>query len=202
MITAVNANEVIIRGHIVHIYEAPKATIITISTGKFGDVVNYPKVILFGELREAAKKYQVHDNIKVTCNIQSSRREKDNKEFFSQALFAESIEDAPKELEEEFGIKGSKPAPPINDVKIAGEVQDIFTPRKNLVKLVVRTRKNNRISFVKVSYYTKDVGKVMDEIRVRDNVCGVGKIQTSRIEFKDETKYLETVVLRDLQKVS
>ena len=120
----------------------------------------------------------------------------------SQSIFAEKIEPTPKELEENFGINGSKYAPPKNVVKIAGSVYNISTPARNLVKLTLHTVKNGRSSLVQVSYYTKEVGKVMERIRVKDNVCGIGSVQTSKKEIRGETRYLETIVLTDLQKIA
>jgi hypothetical protein len=197
-----SVNEVNIRGTIVHIYEAPKATIITVSTGRVRDVINYPKLILLGNTREQAKGFKVHDNITAVANIQSSRRQEGEKEFYTQALYVESIERSPMELEVDFGIKGSRYAPPKNVVKLSGEVFDIFTPRKYLIRVAIKTVKNNRISVVHTSFFTKNVGEVMEKIRVRDKVCGIGNIQTHKRDAGGKTVFMETVVLSDFQKIA
>lgn len=195
-------NDIMLRGFVVHKFEAKGATMITISTGTAGKVPNYPKVVCFGKNIEIAKNINVGDNITVRGNIQSSRRRKDDEEFYTQSIFADEIMKSPKMLEEEFGITGKKFAPPINEAKFAGVVQYIYSPAKNIVKVTIRTIKNKRISYVVMTYFTKSVGKVMESIRVNNNVCAVGSIQTSKKTKDNEILHYENVIISDLDLVS
>lgn len=195
-------NEVTLRGFVVHKYEANKATVITISTGTAGKVPNYPKTVCFGKHIETAKDINVGDNITVKCNMQSSRRKKDEEEFYTQSLFVDEISKSPKLMEEEFGLTGKKYAPPLNEAKFAGIVKYIYSPAKNMVKFTLLTEKNGRKSYIVMTYFTRDVGQVMESIRVNDNVCVVGSIQTNKKIKGDEVLHYENIIVSDLEKVS
>ena len=90
---AVEVNDVTIQGTIVHKFVTPKIAILTISTGNATSIVNYPKVLFFGDLREQVEKnYEVKDHVTIKGNIQSSRKKEGVVKQVRQSIFAESIE--------------------------------------------------------------------------------------------------------------
>ncbi len=202
----VYTNEVILKGFIVHKYEAAKATILTIATNKgYSSPPDYPKVVCFDESREKAKDFNKGDNITVIGNVQSSkRRRKDNPKitFYSQSIFAEDIMESQNVLEAEFGVEGESYGDPLNQGKFAGTVTQISSPVEGLIRLTVKTIKNNRVSFVAMTFFTQEVGKVLENIRVNDNVCALASIQTRKKKSKGEVRHYENVVVHDLQKIS
>lgn len=195
------ANDIIIRGFIVYKHETEKATTVVISTGKANKLPNYPKVVCFNENAKKLKNYSKGDNVTIYANMQSTQRKTEDGNIYSQTLFADDVIETPKLLKEDFGVDGNKYAPPLNEVKLAGIVHGIYSPSKNIVKLIIRVVKNRRTSFIAVTYFTRSVGKVMETIRVRDNVCVVGNIQTTKKVKGDEVTHYENIIVTDLQKI-
>lgn len=197
-------NEVTVSGVIVHKYATEKATTLTISTGRATKVPNYPKVVFFNDLaKEADEKFELYDNVTITGNVQSSRRVREDRIYYTQSIFGESISSTPKAMELAFGVEdgGDKYTQPKNLIKIAGSIVDIATPSKNLVRINIRTMKNGRQSSVRAFYFTQDVGQVMADFRVGDNICAIGNIQTNKKEKDGKVNYYENVVLKEVQKV-
>lgn len=197
-------NEVTVSGVIVHKYATAKATTLTISTGRATKVPNYPKVVFFNDLaKEADEKFELYDNVTITGNVQSSRRVREDRIYYTQSIFGESISSTPKAMELAFGVEdgGDRYTQPKNLIKIAGSIVDIATPSKNLVRINIRTMKNGRQSSVRAFYFTQDVGQVMADFRVGDNICAIGNIQTNKKEKDGKVNYYENVVLKEVQKV-
>lgn len=193
-------NSIVLQGVVVHKYTTNKATIITLKIQGPSGISNAPKVVCFSENALRASNYDLNDHITVTGNIQSSKRVLNDKEFYTQAVFAESISETPRAMGEAFGLAGGTYLPPCNEFKLAGIVTSIVTPSSDVIRITLRTVKNGRTSIVQAFYHTKEVGKYMQQIRVNDYICGVGSLQTAKKIKDGETKYYENVVFTDLVK--
>lgn len=200
---AVEVNDVTIQGTIVHKFVTPKIAILTISTGNATSIVNYPKVLFFGDLREQVEKnYEVKDHVTIKGNIQSSRKKEGVVNQVRQSIFAESIERTPSVMKSAFNVESEHSHKPfVNSFKIAGQVVSLECPYLNIVRIVVRVRKNGRLSFVPLVRHTRDAAKILSEIHPNDNVCVVGSVQTSKSVKEDGTRYYENYVINEINKL-
>jgi hypothetical protein len=117
-----------------------------------------------------------------------------------QSIFGESICATQGALEDAFSVEGKAPRREFaNSFKVAGEVMSIDYSSANLVHVVIKTLKNNRPSFVRFDYYTKQPEAFLTSIKPRSFVCGVGCVQTNkRTNSRGETVYYENYVLTDI----
>lgn len=191
-------NDVILQGGIVHIFATDKIAIVTLSVGGTKKV-NYPKVLFFGDnIKEVTENYKVGSKVCVRGNIQSSRYDPSIKNQKTVSIFGESIEPANSVIQKTFGVKGdSAYRPQENSFKLAGKVVRIEA-LQDMIKMVVMTRKNNRVSFIPVAFYTKRPEKMLEKIHVDDQVFAVGTTQTSKKKFGDEVRYYEDYVATDI----
>ena len=199
-----DVNEVVLQGVIVHKFVTPAIAILTINTGNSTPVPNYPKILFFGDLREKVEKeFEVKDHVTIVGNIQSSKRKENVKNQVMQSIFAESITATPSVMEKAFGIDEVKNSYKAfsNSFKIAGQVMSIESPAANMVRMVVKTYKNNHISFVKLVHFSKNFAEILSEIHPQDYVCGVGCVQTSKNETEKGTVYYEDYVLLEINKM-
>lgn len=199
-------NDVVVQGTIVHKYSTDKVTILTISTGKATQVVNYPKFVFFEETKKEADKFEKYDNVQIKANVQSSRRFKDGKRFYTQSCIGESIKRTPRDMERIFGINEGKYEDPINQVELAGELVSAEAVSDNILKILLKIVKNNRLSYVQVFQFTNKAIETADKLFKGDNVCVVGNIQTIKKERLDndtnqtENVYYENIVAKTLRK--
>ena len=193
-----DVNEVFIQGRIIHKYASEKATILTISTGRATIAPNYPKIVFFAEVKEAADSYEVGNFVKVVGNIQSSKRNPHIKNQNLLSVFGESIMPAETQFELDHGIPGAF-APAINHFKLAGVITAVDIPTKNIVRLTVRCVKNGRPSFVTIIHFSKEPAKVVAEHLPGTFVRVSGSVQTSKNEKGGETKYYQSYVASELK---
>lgn len=199
-------NDVLIQGIIVHKFVTPKIAILTINTGNASAVPNYPKILFFGELRTRVENdFNIRDHVTITGNLQSSKPKEGVKNQIMQAIFGESIEVSQSIIENAFGVSSDRTSRRefVNTFKIAGEVMSIDYSSPRIVHVVIKTLKNNRPSFVRFDYYTRDPEKFLTQIHPRDFVCAVGSIQTNKhTNARGETRYFENYVLSEVEKSS
>lgn len=199
----VNINEVILEGVIVHKFVTPKIAILTIGTGNATPTKNFPKVLFFGEtITEIEKEYEVGNHIKVTGNIQSSRRKPNVPNQNMVAIFGETIEKSESIMKQTFGVETEKSQYNFkNEIKIAGRLTAIDKRFDNLVRIRISTRKNNRASYVNLAYYTNNPEKIISEFSVGDNVCVVGCVQTTKKEAHGQINHFENYVINEIVKL-
>ena len=199
-------NDVVAQGVIVHKYSTDKVTILTISTGKATQVVNYPKFVFFGEAKVEADKFEKYDNVQIKGNVQSSRRTKDGKRFTTQSCYGEEIKRTPRDMERMFGINDGKFEDPVNHVELAGELVSVEATTEGILKILLRTVKNGRVSNVQIFEFTNKAKEKAEKLHKGDNVCVVGTIQTIKKErinketSESEAAYYENVVAKVLRK--
>ncbi len=199
-------NDVVAQGVIVHKYSTDKVTILTISTGKATQVVNYPKFVFFGEAKAEADKFEKYDNVQIKGNVQSSRRTKDGKRFTTQSCYGEEIKRTPRDMERMFGINDGKFEDPVNHVELAGELVSVEATTEGILKILLRTVKNGRVSNVQIFEFTNKAKEKAEKLHKGDNVCVVGTIQTIKKErinketSESEAAYYENVVAKVLRK--
>ena len=187
-------NEVIFQGTVVHKYSTPKVTILTISTGRATNIVNYPKCVCFGKAKEEADKLELHARVAIQGNVQSSVRTREERRYVTQSIYADEITEIPNASER------------ANYVKLTGEVVSIATPAENILRLVVRTFKNGRRSNVQVFRFDEKAGDIAASLKNGDVVSLVGTVQTTKKEKAvegsedKETIHYENIVIRSLSK--
>lgn len=189
------SNDVSLQGVIVHKFSAPKVTILTLSTGNATPVPNYPKVVFFGELKNDADTYEKGDFVQVSGNIQSSKRNPEIKNQVLESIFAESIKGAKSSMEENFDVEG-RYIPYKNEFKLSGTVVASDLSTENILNITVRTDKNNRPSFVRLTKFLK--GRNVD-IRIGDYVYILGHVQTHKSETENGIKYYQNYVVSEFK---
>lgn len=198
-----NINEVTLKGVIIHKFVTPDVAILTINTGNSTPVVNFPKVVFFGDLRaDVENNFKKGDHVTVTGNIQSSRKKENVKNQIMQSVFAESITKTVSVMEAAFGVSTSSSYKKFeNTFKIAGEVMSLDCPADSMVRMTIRTYKNNRVSFSRYVFYTANPEEVLSNIHPRDFVYGLGCIQTSKkVKKNNETQYFQDYIITELAK--
>lgn len=192
-------NDVVLQGKIVHKFSAPKVTILTLATRNSTSVSNYPKVVFFEALKEAADKFDKNDYVEITGNIQSSKRDPSIKNQVLISIFAESINGAKSEMEEAFCVEGNYISQ-INEFRISGPVVAVDNPASNILNITVRTDKNGRPSFVKLTRFLKGKSDPALDVRPGDFIYVLGHVQTHKSDAHDETKYFQNYVISELKK--
>ena len=200
METRINyVNDVLIQGKVVHKFTTDKVTLLTVNTGRATSVPNYPKIVFFGNLKDEAAKFEKGDSVKITGNIQSSKRNPAIKNQITLTVFGESIAPAETQFQQAFGVPGVYAAP-VNHFMLAGTITSIDVPSKNIVRLTVRCVKNNRISFVQLVYFSNYPEKVITEYLPGTYVRVIGHIQTDKQEKNGEMRYYQSFVVSELHK--
>lgn len=190
-------NDVTLQGVIVYKFSAPKVTILTIATGNSTNVPNYPKAVFFGPLKEQADTFEKGDCVKVTGNIQSSKRNPEIKNQVLISVFAEGIEAAKTAMEEAFDIEGNF-VQYKNEFKLSGAVVSVDIAASNILNITVRTDKNGRPSFVKLTKFLR--GKNSIDIHPGEFVYVLGQIQTHKSETENGTNYFQNYVISEIKK--
>ena len=148
-------------------------------------------MLFFGENRIKAAQFKIGDLVRIEGNIQSSIVAP-GKGLKEVSVFGESIESMPGGEE----IGGYNSFRNINRFELTGKVID-KTDWNNIMKLYVRTVKNNHLSIVPVDYYYDGSNPVKD-VKAGDIVCVRGSVQTKRKIFENETVYFENYVASDV----
>ena len=139
-----NINDVMLEGVIVHKFVTEKVAILTIDTGKSTPAKNFPKVLYFGEsIKDIDKNYDVGNSVKITGNIQSSRRDPNIKNQNTVSIFGETIQHS-----EPIGTdeNGNHTFNEENSFIVAGMVTHTEKTFDNLVRVRISTKKNGRQS--------------------------------------------------------
>ena len=207
--TTLDRNEATIRGYVVHVFKANKATLLNVSTrnynrpgkinenGKLNYVSDYPEIVFFGEQGERiANGVKEGDFITVKANMQSSKRG----ENVSQSLFGESIEFTESLLESVTGIESSRNYPEDkNELILNGEITSVRTFGPKIIGMIIRTNKSGHISYVRATYYVSDAEKEMRNIPKHARVVCICRMQTTRRIKGSTVKHYENVVVQDLK---
>ena len=195
-----STNDVMLEGIIVHKFVTPKIAILTINTGNATPEPNYPKVLFFGDfIKDIEMNYEVKDHVKVIGNIQSSRYKPGIKNQNTISIFGEGIEHAETAIKETFGVETTTSYYKFkNEIKISGKLIAIEKVYRNLIRLKVLTRKNDRISFVTLVYYTDEPDVILNQFAKDDDVCVIGCVQTTKKENNGETHYFENYVANSI----
>lgn len=182
-------NTVTIAGRIVHIFAPGNVTIITISAST--NRINYPKVLFFGDNCEKAARFKIGDMVRIEGNIQSSKVEP-GKNLKSVSVFGDNIEHMDDYQAESFYDVGSN----INRIEVTGTVVDFFD-WNHILKLKIRTFKNNRMSIVPVDYYHSGTNP-LSNIKAGDVISLKGNIQTKKKLLDGKTVHFENYVARNI----
>lgn len=197
-----NVNNVTVQGVIVHKFVTPKIAILTIMTKTAAPKPNYPKVLFFGDLRDAVEDdFNKGDHVYVVGNIQSSKPRPGIKNQSLISIFGESIDHSQSIMEKTFNIESDASYKPfVNTIELAGLVTRIECPADNMIRMCVSTRKNGRQSFVTVIHYTNKPDAILADIHVNDQVYVVGSVQTPKKESNGTVKYYENYVAFEITK--
>lgn len=195
-------NEVVLQGIIAGKFITPKTVVLTINTGTATKIPNYPKVVFFGEAREKViNNFKKGNHVKVTGNIQSSLKNEKNKDRSLLTIFGEDIEATKTIMQSSFNVDvGAGYKPYVNAIRLAGTIVKINKFTDNLFKVTVFTRKNNHVSFVTLTYYTKNPDKFTKEFKVKDNVFVIGNTQTATKEINGEKRSFQNYVATEFAK--
>lgn len=196
-------NEVSIQGIIIDKVKSNGSSAVRIAADKYltkGELrQNYPKVFFLGKNESLLEDYKVGDNVKVSGYIQSSKRVIKGHNTITQKIICESIMVAPRIINEDDIITGTKYEAPHNNVRLAGTVAEIHSPKKGLILMRVFSEKDGKRSGVLFGYHT-DVDKVMSEIKKGDYVYMIGYVATSKGDDSSK-KSTENIVAREVVKI-
>lgn len=192
-------NEVVLQGRISYKFSTPKATVLTLTVDGATGVYNYPRVVCFGKVKEEADKFEKGNFVKVTGNIQSSKRNPKVKNQSLESVFAESVEEAKTVMKEAFDVDGHFVSQK-NEFKVGGEVTGTENLTGNIYNLVVKTSKNGRISFVKLTKFVKSPEDPIFGVNPGDDVYVLGHIQTRKKTENGISQYFQNYVISEIKK--
>lgn len=192
-------NDVILQGKIVHVFSTPKVTILTLATKTASSVVNYPKVVFFGPVKEQADGFKEHDHVQINANIQSSKKKPEIQNQVTLALFGEAICEAKSVMETAFDVEGNY-IPNKNEFKLSGSVVSVNVVTNNIHRITVRTDKNGRPSFVQLTKFINNKNDPILEVRPGEYVYVLGHVQTHKSKKGDEVKYFQNYVISEFKK--
>ena len=194
-------NDVVLQGSIVHKFSTPAVTILTLAVKTSPTIVNYPKVTFFGEAKNKADQFEKGDIVKVDGNIQSSKVNPKIKNQVTLAVFGEDVTGAKTVMEEAFNVEG-RYVPHKNEFKIAGTVTSVVAVTPEVLAVTVRTDKNKRPSFVRLTRFVgaKNGTDRVSEVAPGDFIYAVGHVQTHKSAKSGETKYFQNYVVSEFKK--
>lgn len=194
-----NVNNVTLQGIIVHKFVTDKVTILTINTGNATKERNFPKVVCFNELKDVAASFEVYDKVRVEGYLQSSKYNEKIKNQSTLSIFAEKVEKAQGVIEDAFDekVEDAGYVPYINRFEIAGELVRVVKVTDTILRLTVRTFKNKRPSFVRLTYFTRSP-ETIEKVALGTQVFAVGNTQTTKKDFDGETRHFVNYVATSL----
>ena len=193
-------NEVVLQGSVAYKFSNDDATVLTLIVGGATNVSNYPKVVCFGEAKKQADKFEKGDFVKVTGNIQSSKRKPKVKNQSLESVFAESVEKAKTDMEETFKVDGHYVTYK-NFFKVSGEVTATECLAGNIYNITVKTTKNGRLSFVRLTKFVKSAEDSVLAIAPGDYVYVLGHIQTRKKTDNGVSQYFQNYIISEVKKV-
>ena len=191
-------NEVAIQGRLIHKYSTEKTTILTVNVGRPGTTPDYPKIVFFGPAKEDAAKYETGSFVKITGNIQSSKKNPNIKNQVLVSIFGESISPAETQFEKDFDVPGIY-APIVNHFRLAGNIVSVDIPSKNVARFTVRCHTNGHLSLIPIVYFSKDPAKVVAEHLPGTFVRAYGSVQTSKTVKNGASRYYQSYIATELQ---
>jgi single-stranded DNA-binding protein len=192
-------NEVVLQGSVAYKFSTSEATVLTLIVNGATNVSNYPRVVCFGEAKKQADEFEKGDFVKVTGNIQSSKRKPKIKNQSLESVFAESVEKAKTVMEETFEVDGHYVSYK-NDFKIGGEVTATECLTGNIYNITVKTTKNNRLSFVRLTKFVKSTDDAVLSIAPGDYVYVLGHIQTRKKTDNGVSQYFQNYIISEVKK--
>lgn len=194
-------NEVTLQGGITHKFSTDKVTILTLVTKGPNSIANYPKAVFFGEAKKQADQFGKGDFVKISGNIQSSKRNPKIENQVTLAVFGEGVQRAKTVMEDAFNVEG-RYVPHQNEFKLAGSVVSVGTATPGILVITVRTNKNGRPSFVSLTRFVnnKNGANAVADVQVGDFVYAVGHVQTHKSDKNGEAKYFQNYVVSELKK--
>ena len=192
-------NEVVLQGGVAYKFSTSEATVLTLIVSGATNVTNFPKVVCFGEAKKQADKFEKGDFVKVTGNIQSSKRKPKIKNQSLESVFAESVEKAKTDMEETFDVDG-RYVTYKNGFKIGGEVTATECLSGNIYNITVKTMKNNRPSFVRLTRFVKSNEDTVLSIAPGDYVYVLGHIQTRKKTEDGVSQYYQNYIISEVKK--
>lgn len=204
-------NKIIIQGPIVRMFANEVATNLTIKTprlnmanvAKEGDACyNYPEISFYGSEKESIREiYKEGDVVRIESMVQTQKKKaKDSgKEFYDQKIIGLSVEEARRELAE-LGYEGGNYVDAENKVFLKGSVSKIASPAKGVLTINVRTFYNGRVNNIQTFLYERNVGHYMEDYRVGDRICAVGRVQTLKKASADGDRYYRNIVISSICK--
>lgn len=195
-------NDVVLQGIVVNKIVTPKTAVLFINTGSATKVANFPKVVCFGALRDkVVADVKKGNRVRVLGNVQSSIPNENNKDRDLLTIFADEVTPAQSLMSQSFNVESASSYKPFeNSIKLAGSVVKIRQLTDNLFNVVVFTKKNDRVSFVTVSHYTKTPEAFVNSVKVKDAVYVLGNVQTVKKEIKGEIHYFQNYVATEIVK--
>lgn len=191
-------NEVVLQGGVAYKYSTESVTILTLAIGA-KESKNFPRAVFFGDAKKEADKFQKGDFVKISGNIQSSKKIPKIKNQETESIFGETIEKAKSSMEENFEVEGSFVSYK-NEIKVAGTVVAAECLNGDIYNITIRTNKNDRLSFVKLTRYIRTKDDPIFSVLIGDYVYVIGVIQTAKKE-KDGSPYtFQNFIVSEIKK--
>lgn len=199
-------NEVIASGAIVHKFDTPKSSLITLVVrgGNRLDIYNYPQFLLTGEAKEAAKDFKTGDHVQIKGYCMTFLNKKGDTAEYEDVIMGYAIERTKSRLAKltlEQGL-GSHRDIPTAEFFIAGTVVS-FEIRNNSLHIVIKAvEEGKRPTYSNYYMYLNDFEKVMSILKKGKRICAVGEIQTKKIEREGEKPlYIQRNVISDISSI-
>ena len=198
-----NFNEIKLQGVVVHKFTTDKVAILTISVAGNDGNFDYPKVVFLGEDIENIKEnYFEGDKVRVEGLIQSSRFNENIKNQTLLSIRGKEIrkyeglikESFPEDLKD-LADAGSSGIEYDNKFRVSGNLVKVKKVSDNVVRLTVSALVDGKISYVILTDFVTNADEVVEELSGKTYLWAVGRVQTSKKDYEDGTKYFENYVV-------
>lgn len=199
-------NEVKASGVIVHKFETPSRTMLTLKVmgGRKLDVSNFPEFVCYRDVKEAAKDYKPGDHVQIAGHLATFYNKKT--EEYTDGVVAESIERTPTRLSRltlEAGL-GRQRDFPMAEFYFAGSIQR-FEVTDNCLSLNMKTQEEGKKAvYFNCRMYYRDLESIAKYLKKgkKYRICAVGEIQTKKIEEEGKKpRYLQYNVISDISSI-
>lgn len=199
-------NDVVLQGRILNFGPGKTTTLVTICTGRATEETSYPVVVCAGEARKEIEKHQVGDRVYIEGNIQSQSLRYTLPAGAERriSIFAEKVLAPVTSAEEAFGsfVPDNGFVPSKNSFKVSGAVTSKRMHKDTALGLVLRVHKNNRVSFVRITVYSKNSIDLYNNIHTGDYVAAYGYTQAGQKRKPDGTSsHKQYYIAREVIKI-
>lgn len=192
-------NDFKLRGFVVHENVNEKRAFLLVRPGYWSRKIDSVMVLLFGDVLESMKEQNIekYSYVEIAYNVQSRKTEVlDNGSRsvrYSQIPIAESIKKVEQTPLGDFDEPGGYP---LNEGVLEGELINIYRLAENVLRITIKTIKNDRISFVQCYRVKSNTQNILDRLKKGQIVHAECIVRNKKREKDGDIQYHQDVEIQ------